>query len=119
MSRNRFKAITNNLQSLGKVITCFEMNNKVLRSLPIEYNNIINPIEIYKDTNIMPFQELIGILKNTKIKMNLQKKREQEDAMQVKKKSVALKGTQDDSSTENSTNEVDEELAFVIRKANK
>ena len=47
----------------------------------------------------MPFQELIGILKNAEIKMNLQKKREQEDTLQVKKKSITLKGTQDDSST--------------------
>ena len=58
---NRFKSITNNLQSLGKIITYFEMNNKVLRSLPIKYNSIINPIEIYKDINTLPFQELIGI----------------------------------------------------------
>ena len=61
---NRFKNITNNLQSLEKVITCFEMNNKVLRSLPMEYNSIINPIEIYKDMNTLPFRELMGILKN-------------------------------------------------------
>ena len=33
---NKFKRINNNLQSLGKEITCFEMNNKILRSLPIE-----------------------------------------------------------------------------------
>ena len=46
---NRFKDITNNLQSFEKVVTCFDMNNKVLRSLPMEYNSIINPIQIYKD----------------------------------------------------------------------
>ena len=56
---NRFKGISNNLQSFEKVITCFEMN-KVLRSLPGEYNSIINPIEIYKDINTMSFQELMG-----------------------------------------------------------
>jgi len=37
--------------------------------------------------------------------------------MQVKKKSIALKETQDDSFTEESTNEDDDELAFVIREA--
>ena len=73
---NRFKSITNNLQYLEKVITCFEMNNKVVRYLPMEYNSIINPVEIYKDINTPSFQELIGILKNAEIKMNFQKKRE-------------------------------------------
>ena len=38
---------------------------------PTEYNSIINPIEIYKDINTMPFQELMKILKNSEIKMNL------------------------------------------------
>ena len=71
---NWLKSITNNLQSHGKVITCFEMNNKALRS-PMEYNSIINPIEIYMDINTLPFQELMGILKNAEIKMNLQKKK--------------------------------------------
>ena len=41
---NKFKSITKNLQSFRKVISCFEMNNKVLRSLPMKYNSIINPI---------------------------------------------------------------------------
>ena len=50
--------------------------------------------------------------------MNLQNKREQKDTMQVKKKGVALKGTQE-SSTEDSTNEDDKELDLVIKKANK
>ena len=52
---NRFKGITDNLQSLEKVIKCFDMNNKVLRSQPMEYNSI-NPIEIYKDIykNVIP-----------------------------------------------------------------
>ena len=61
----------------------------------------------------------MGILKNAKIKMNLKKKREQENALQVKKKSIALKGTQEDSSSEKSTNEDDDELAIAIKKANK
>ena len=39
--------------------------------------------------------------------------------MQVKKKGTALKRIQDDSSTEESTNEDDDKLTFVIRKANK
>ena len=56
---NRFKSITNNLQSLEKIITCFEMNNKLLRFLPMEYNCIINPIEIYKDINT-PFSRIDG-----------------------------------------------------------
>jgi len=115
---NRFKSIANNLQSFGKVITGFKMNNKVLRSLPMKYNNIINLIEIYKDINTLPFQELIGILKNVEIKMNLQKKREQDDATQMKQKSIALKGTKDESSSEESTYENDDH-AYVIKKANK
>jgi len=57
------------------------------------------------------------ILKNAEIKMNLQKKREQDDATQMKKKTIAFKGTQDESSSEESTNEDD--LAYVIKKANK
>ena len=51
--------------------------------------------------------------------MNLQKKREQEDALQVKKKSITLKGTQEESSIEESTNEDDNDLAFVLSKENK
>ena len=93
------------------------MSNKMLRSLPMEYNSIINPVEIYKDINTLAFQELMGILKNAEIKMNFQKKRKHEDATQVKKKCIALKGTQDESSIEESTNEDD--LAYVIKKANK
>jgi len=58
---NKFKGITNNLQLLGRKVTSSDMNNKVLRSLPMEYNTIINPIQIYKDINKMPFQELMGI----------------------------------------------------------
>ena len=115
---NRFKSITNNLQSLEKVITCFEMSNKVLRPLPMEYNSIINPIEICKDINTLPFHELMWILKNAEIKMNIQKKRDLDDATQMKKKSIALKGTQDESSSEESTNE-DDDLTYVIKKANK
>ena len=69
------------------------MTNQVSKSLPIKYNIIINLIEIYKDINTMPFQELIEILKNAEIKMNLQKKREQEDPKEVKKKSIAFMGT--------------------------
>ena len=92
------------------------MNNKVLRCLPMEYSNIINPIEIYKDINIMPFQELIGILKNAEIKLKLQKKRLQEDAKEVKKN--ALMGAQVDFSSEESSKD-DDELAFIIKKANK
>ena len=61
---NRFKIITNNLRSLGKIITCSEINNKVLSSLLMKYNSIINPIEYYKDINTLPFQELMKILKN-------------------------------------------------------
>jgi len=33
----------------------------------------------------------MGILKNAEIKINLQKKREQDDATQMKKKNIALK----------------------------
>ena len=72
---NKFNGVTNNLQSLGKVITCFEMNNKVLRSLPIEYNNIINLITSYKNINTMPFQEL----------MNLEEYRDQDESPKEKR----------------------------------
>jgi len=44
-------------------------------------------------------QEMMEILKNVQNEMNLQKKKEQEDAWQVKIKSIALQGTQEDSST--------------------
>ena len=94
------------------------MNDKVLRFLSMEYNSIINPIVIYKDISTLPFQELMGTLKNAKIKVNLWKKREQNDDTQIKKKSLALKGTQDESSSEDSTNE-DDNLSYVIKKANK
>ena len=50
--------------------------------------------------------------------MNLQKKREQDDATKLKKKSITLKGTQDEFSSEKSTNE-DDDLAFVIKRVNK
>ena len=82
------------------------------------YNSIINSIEIYKDINTLPFQELMGILKNAEIEMNIQKKREQHDATQMKKKNIALKRTQDESSSAESTNE-DHDFAYVIKKANK
>ena len=58
---NKFKGITNNLQSLGRKVTSSDMSNKVLRSLPMKCNSIINPIKINKDINKMPFQELMGI----------------------------------------------------------
>ena len=60
----------------------------------------------------------MGILKNAEIKMNLQKKREQDNATQMKKKIIALKGTQDGFPSEESTNK-DDDLAYVIKKANK
>ena len=50
--------------------------------------------------------------------MNLQNKREQDDATHLKKKSLSLKGTQDEFSSEESTNE-DDDLSFVIKRANK
>ena len=50
--------------------------------------------------------------------MNLQKKIEQDDATQIKRKSLALKDTQDSSSSKDSTNE-DDNLTFIIKKANK
>jgi len=46
--------------------------------------------------------------------MNLQKKRKQDDATQMKKKSIALKGMQDEFSTNKN-----DDLACVIEKANK
>ena len=70
---NKFKGITNNLHSLGRKVKIFDMNNKVLRSLPMEYNSIMNPIEIYKNINKMSFREFMSILKNAVIKMILQK----------------------------------------------
>ena len=60
----------------------------------------------------------MGFLKNAKIKMNLQKKRQQDDATQLKKKSIALKEIQDEFSSKESTNE-DDDLALVIKRANK
>jgi len=61
----------------------------------MKYNGIINPTGVYKDINTLPFQELMGILKNAEMKMLLQKNIEQEDAMQANK-SIALKQTQGD-----------------------
>ena len=68
--------------------------------------NSINGIQQYYQTiwdlerhQRHAIQEMMEILKNVQNEMNLQKKKEQEDAWQVKIKSIALQGTQEDSST--------------------
>ena len=85
----------------------------------MEYNNIINLIGIYKDINTMAFQESMEILKNAEIEMNLQKKREQEDALASQEKGHRSSRYTRRLLNRRSNNEKDDDLAFVIRKANK
>ena len=66
---NEFKEITNEFQALGKDVMDAEMNYKVLRSLLKQWNSIIHPLEIVHDINTQKFQVLMGILKNSEIKL--------------------------------------------------
>ena len=58
----RFTDVVNGLKGLGKSFSDFELVNKILRSLPKSWDPKVTAIQVAKDLNNFPLEELIGSL---------------------------------------------------------
>ena len=109
---NRFINIINPLSMLGKSFTNVEINLKILRSLPREWEAKRTAIEKAHDLSKMSREKLLGTLKTHEM---VKKQNEYS-----RKKSITLKASHDDSSTNESDEEVDDnEMAMVVRNFKK
>ena len=105
---NRFINIINPLSVLGKTFTNVEINSKILRSLPRDWEAKRTAIEEAHDLSKMSKEELLGNLKTHETI-----KKQNEDS---KRKSIALKASYDDfSANESDGDEDDEELNKIER----
>ena len=105
---NRFINIINLLSVVGKTFTNVEINSKILRSVPRDWEAKRTAIEEAHDLSKMSKEELLGTLKTHEMI-----KKQNEDS---KRKSIALKASYDDSSAnESDGDEDDEELNKIER----
>jgi gag-polypeptide of LTR copia-type/Zinc knuckle len=105
----RFNTIINNLQALGKVYTNKDIVNKMLNSLPKEWEAKVTAIEEANDMETLSLDELMGSLLTHEMKMNQNK----EVAEPSKKNGIAFKSTTKDDS------EVDDEEALFAKRFEK
>ncbi|GAV62237.1 UBN2 domain-containing protein, partial [Cephalotus follicularis] len=108
----RFTNIINALQSLDKTYSNSEMIRKILRCLPRSWMPKVTTIEEAKNLNILPFEDLLGLLMTHELTM--QKKEDEEEKEKKKKKVVALKSIED-----SYDDDKEEELVLFTRKFKK
>ena len=109
---NKFINIINRLSVLGKTFTNIEINSKILRSFPREWEAKRTAIEEAYDLSKMSKEELLRTLKTHEM-VN----RHNKDS---RKKSVTHKASHDDSNTDESDEEMDDdEMAMVVRNFKK
>src|SRR5262249_22750256 len=108
---DRFINIVNQLSILGKPYANLEINSKLLRSLPREWEAKRTAIEEAHDLSKMSKEELLGTLKTHEMIRN---HREESD-----KKEVALKASCSNSSDEEESEEDDDELDELTKKFTK
>ena len=109
---NKFINIINSLSVLRKTFSNVEINSKILRSLPREWEAKRTAIEEAHDLSKMSKEELLGTLKTHEMV-----KKQNEDS---RKRSIALKVSNDDSSSNESDDEIDDdEMAMVARNFKK
>ena len=94
---NRLLALVEGLRKLGKIYNPGEVNKKILRSLPRKkFGAKITSIEESKDLTTMRTDELIGSLLIYEMNLDEDEKLEASEAKKdEKKKSLALKSTQE------------------------
>ena len=105
---NRFINIINPLSVLGKNFTNIELNSKILRSLPRDWEAKRTDIEEAHDLSKMSKEELLGTLKTHEMI-----KRQGEE---YKRKSIALKASYDDLSANESDEEEDDDEMAMVKK---
>ena len=105
----RFVDIINDLKSLGKSYSNSDLVRKIPRSLLRTSEAKVTAIQEAKDLNILPLEELLGLLMIHKLSM---KQHQEEDVK--KKKTIALKSTTQQEKKSDEMN--DEEIALIIRK---
>jgi len=104
----RFAHITNELKSLGKSFTTYELVGKILRILPHSWEAKVTAIQEAKDMNKITPDELIGNLQTYELRKNSQQKDETK-----RDRSLALKALEDDSDSNK------EEIAMITQKFKK
>src|SRR5262249_4857050 len=107
---DRFINIVNQLSILGKIYTNLEVNSKLLRSLPREWEAKRTAIEEAHDLNKVSKEELLGTLKTHEMIKNHRE--------ESTKKEFTLKASFSDSSSsdEEESEEDDEELDELTKK---
>ena len=109
----RFTDIVNGLKSLGKSYDNTDLVRKVLRSLPRTWEAKVTTIQEAKDMNTLPLEELLGSL----MTHELQVKQHVNDEESKKKKTMALKISENmEESNESEDDSDDEDMALITRK---
>ncbi|KAH9744056.1 hypothetical protein KPL70_003526 [Citrus sinensis] len=106
-----FTDIVNTPGALEKTFSNSEKVKKIIRSLPKEWRPKRTAIEEAKDLNILPIDDLIGLL------ISYEEDLAAERGNEEKKKSIALKATKYESDRESESD--DEELAMLARRFRK
>ncbi len=107
----RFNDIVTNLQALGKEISNEEKVQKVLGSLPPNWEPKVTAIEEARDISTLSMDDLLGTLLTHEIKM---KKKENSE---LKMKSLALKVKEEEDSI--SSGNEDDDIALLTKRFNK
>lgn len=107
----RLTNILNSLESLGKIFTNQEKVQKILRSLPIEYDAKVTAIEEAKDLRTLKVEEMIGSLMVYERSL---KAREIEKG-ETKRKSVAFVSKEEESENEDS----EDDMAMLVKNFKK
>ena len=114
---SRLIIITNELKSLGTPITKLKKVQKLLGSLPDQWNAKVSAIEESKDLEELELDELMGIL------MVHEQKLEGRALLKKNNKSVAFKTTTELSTEEeqlsNDEDEEEDEMAFISKQIKK
>ena len=112
---SRLIIITNELKSLGTPITKLKKVQKLLGSLPDQWNAKVSAIEESKDLEELELDELMGIL------MVHEQKLEGRTLLKKNNKSVAFKTATEQSTDEEqlSNDEDEDEIAFISKQIKK
>ncbi|GAV71628.1 UBN2 domain-containing protein, partial [Cephalotus follicularis] len=91
----RFTTIINSLKNLGKYYPNQELVRKILRCLPKSWTPKVTTIEEAKDLSTLTLEQLLGSLMTHETTM-----KSHEDVETMKKKSIALKASKEDSESD-------------------
>ena len=115
---NRLNALVTTLRKLGKPFSKEEVNNKILRILPKkDWESKVTSIEEAQDLANLQTDVLIGKLLTHEL--SIKQRGDEHVEKEDKRKTIALKASQEDSDGESNEESCDDEIAMLTKNFNR